>query len=173
MCMGSFKSLGQAFWKELTRIDRNHLCWQEAEEARKKLFELRAITSAVESSGQTKAEAQVTIMLPSLSFAEASRKKTEREGERKQGVQGIMGRGKKETAHYKADVPLASFHLPRDPRPLTILIPNPPIRSLLSISWSLALHPPLKNPKGPLGRIEHYLTPPCFNHRFCANISKN
>lgn len=35
--------------------------FQEAEEARKKLCELQAITAAVESSGQTKAEAHVSI----------------------------------------------------------------------------------------------------------------
>ena len=35
------------------------ICSQEAEEARKELLELQAIASAVESTGQAKAEAQV------------------------------------------------------------------------------------------------------------------
>jgi hypothetical protein len=35
---------------------------QEAEEARKKLYELQAIAAAVESSGHTKAEAHVSIL---------------------------------------------------------------------------------------------------------------
>ena len=35
------------------------ICLQEAEEARKELLELQAIASAVESTGQAKAEAQV------------------------------------------------------------------------------------------------------------------
>lgn len=34
---------------------------QEAEEARKKLYELQAVTAAVESSGHTKAEARVSL----------------------------------------------------------------------------------------------------------------
>lgn len=34
-----------------------------------KLFELRAVTAAVESSGQTKAEAQVSYSIPDVSRA--------------------------------------------------------------------------------------------------------
>ena len=62
-----------------------------------------------------------------LSSAEASR-------ERKRGVWGIMGTGKK-------------ANLPRDSRALTILFPSLPIDSVLS----LALHSPLlENPREPL-----------------------
>ena len=40
--------------------------------------------------------------------------------------------------------------LPRDPRALAIFFPSPPIHSVLS----LALQPPLKNPREPLRRRE-------------------
>ena len=43
--------------------------FQEAENARASLFELRAITAAVESSGQKKAEAQVSGWPPLINTA--------------------------------------------------------------------------------------------------------
>ena len=43
-------------------VRRVCFCFQEAESARVNLFELKAVTAAVESSGQRKAEAQVSRM---------------------------------------------------------------------------------------------------------------
>ena len=43
-------------------VRRVCFCSQEAESARVNLFELKAVTAAVESSGQRKAEAQVSRM---------------------------------------------------------------------------------------------------------------
>lgn len=45
-----------------TVVRRVCFCFQEAESARVNLFELKAVTAAVESSGQRKAEAQVSRM---------------------------------------------------------------------------------------------------------------
>ena len=59
---------------------------------------------------------------------------------------------------------LSSHHLPRDPLALTFLLPSPPIYSLLS----LALHPPLQNPKEPLRAEERDIL-----HRICLLNNKN
>ena len=73
-------------------------------------------------------------IVPEAPYSTEALSSTEASRERKGGVRGIMGRGKK-------------ANLPRDSHGLTILFPSPPIGSVLS----LALHSPLlENPREPL-----------------------